>query len=142
MLDQIIDSQSDSDSWIIAPGSTCSGQICNDISFNTGILSTTLETTVGANLDIMGSLNIFAQGTSLWGDGAFGSADFLDTFGIVITPLTYGVVLDHGSITPAPFDLGGTTVPVPPAVWLFGSGLIGLIGVARRKKAQRLKAKR
>jgi hypothetical protein len=28
-----------------------------------------------------------------------------------------------------------TYVPVPPAVWLFGSGLIGLIGVARRKKA-------
>ena len=25
------------------------------------------------------------------------------------------------------------TVPVPAAVWLFGSGLIGLIGVARRK---------
>lgn len=25
-------------------------------------------------------------------------------------------------------------VPVPPAVWLFGSGLLGLIGVARRKK--------
>jgi hypothetical protein len=28
-----------------------------------------------------------------------------------------------------------SVVPVPPAVWLFGSGLIGLIGVARRKKA-------
>ena len=28
-----------------------------------------------------------------------------------------------------------STVPVPAAVWLFGSGLIGLIGVARRKKA-------
>jgi hypothetical protein len=26
-------------------------------------------------------------------------------------------------------------VPVPPAVWLFGSGLVGLIGVARRRKA-------
>jgi len=26
-------------------------------------------------------------------------------------------------------------VPIPPAVWLFGSGLLGLIGVARRKKA-------
>ena len=26
-------------------------------------------------------------------------------------------------------------VPVPAAVWLFGSGLLGLIGVARRKKA-------
>ena len=26
-------------------------------------------------------------------------------------------------------------VPVPAAVWLFGSGLIGLVGVARRKAA-------
>ncbi len=26
-----------------------------------------------------------------------------------------------------------TTVPIAPAVWLFGSGLIGLIGIARRK---------
>ena len=26
-------------------------------------------------------------------------------------------------------------VPIPSAVWLFGSGLVGLIGVARRKKA-------
>lgn len=30
-------------------------------------------------------------------------------------------------------DIGA--VPVPAAVWLFGSGLIGLIGFARRKKA-------
>ena len=28
-----------------------------------------------------------------------------------------------------------TVVPVPAAVWLFGSGLLGLIGIARRKKA-------
>ena len=26
-------------------------------------------------------------------------------------------------------------VPVPPAVWLFGSGLIGLVGIARRKNS-------
>ena len=33
--------------------------------------------------------------------------------------------------------VGGTVsaVPVPAAVWLFGSGLLGLVGVARRKKA-------
>ena len=28
-----------------------------------------------------------------------------------------------------------SAVPIPSAVWLFGSGLIGLVGVARRKKA-------
>ena len=26
-------------------------------------------------------------------------------------------------------------VPIPPAIWLFGSGLLGLVGIARRKKA-------
>lgn len=28
-----------------------------------------------------------------------------------------------------------STVPLPGAVWLFGSGLLGLVGIARRKKA-------
>ena len=28
-----------------------------------------------------------------------------------------------------------SVVPIPAAIWLFGSGLIGLIGIARRKKA-------
>jgi len=30
---------------------------------------------------------------------------------------------------------GSTVVPVPAALWLFGSGLLGLIGIARRKNA-------
>lgn len=32
-------------------------------------------------------------------------------------------------------DVVNSPVPVPAAVWLFGSGLIGLVGIARRKKA-------
>lgn len=32
-------------------------------------------------------------------------------------------------------SVDSTVVPIPAAVWLFGSGLIGLVGVARRKKA-------
>jgi len=32
-------------------------------------------------------------------------------------------------------DVSLTAVPVPAAVWLFGSGLLGLIGIARRRKS-------
>ena len=132
-LDALIDEQRDSNSWDVGPGASCSGPVCNDVSFDTGILSTMIETTVGATLDINASLGIFSQAWNYSGDGAYGSADFFDTYGLVLTPLTEDVVLDYGSITPAPFDLGGAAVPIPPAVWLFGSGLIGLIGIARRK---------
>jgi len=45
-----------------------------------------------------------------------------------------GQVLDQeGSIAFVQWSLSPTVVPVPAAVWLFGSGLLGLIGVARRK---------
>ncbi len=27
------------------------------------------------------------------------------------------------------------SIPIPPAMWLFGSGLLGLVGIARRKKS-------
>ena len=30
---------------------------------------------------------------------------------------------------------GAAAIPVPAALWLFGSGLLGLVGIARRKKA-------
>jgi len=49
---------------------------------------------------------------------------------------------DLGCITPGSQNIGGSgncsidavsAVPVPAAVWLFGSGLLGLTGLARRK---------
>lgn len=41
------------------------------------------------------------------------------------------------STGPDPFDGSDFVgaVPVPAAVWLFGSGLLGLVGIARRKRA-------
>lgn len=55
--------------------------------------------------------------------------------------------IDLAVFTIEEFDVNGNTtflgfgrlnavqvVPVPAAIWLFGSGLIGLIGIARRKK--------
>ena len=32
-------------------------------------------------------------------------------------------------------DIPTGEVPIPSAVWLFGSGLLGLVGVARRRKS-------
>ena len=33
------------------------------------------------------------------------------------------------------YDPGFAPVPIPAAVWMFGSGLIGLLGIARRRRA-------
>lgn len=43
-------------------------------------------------------------------------------------------VNDFGNLGIDNINFDQMAVPVPAAVWLFGSGLIGLIGVARRKK--------
>lgn len=58
-------------------------------------------------------------------------------------------VSEHILLNTGAFDLNGVSsvkafeatangfavVPVPAAVWLFGSGLLGLVGIARRKRA-------
>jgi hypothetical protein len=40
----------------------------------------------------------------------------------------------YGEWTSLNLTVVPTVVPVPAAVWLFGSGLMGLAGIARRKK--------
>jgi len=58
----------------------------------------------------------------------------LSIFRIVLfTPLsiqTEGMLWDNISFTPAATN----AVPIPAAVWLFGSALAGLMGVSRKKK--------
>jgi hypothetical protein len=133
--DQVITDLYDGNTWWVDPDATCIGgsQPCYDINFDTGVLSATIDTTVGASLDINGSLGLRADVWNYNGDGAYGSADFLNTYGMALTPITEGISLDYGGITPASVDLA--TVPLPASAWLLGSGLIGLIGIARRKKS-------
>jgi hypothetical protein len=46
----------------------------------------------------------------------------------------FGVEMVAGTADFA-FDLQFRPVPIPAAAWLFGSGLLGMIGISRRKKA-------
>lgn len=54
----------------------------------------------------------------------FGALEGIISKDLALTALTFTSMIDFTS-----------AVPLPPALWLFGSGLLGLVGVARRKKA-------
>ena len=73
----------------------------------------------------LGSVNIgVSQNASLFTNETDGDNGYVNTrSGLVRTAGSVRVTYDYA------------VVPVPAATWLFGSGLIGLIGVARRKKA-------
>jgi hypothetical protein len=76
----------------------------------------------------------YAEGTLYDGVGLAAGFNGLPVFSDILT-YNIGPGFEFGSLLSAP-NFGYTSaVPVPAAVWLFGSGLIGLVGLARRKKA-------
>jgi len=58
---------------------------------------------------------------------------FLDILGAEIWGLEFDAGLETGEFAASIDSLAPSAVPVPAAVWLFGSGLIGLAGLARRR---------
>jgi hypothetical protein len=63
------------------------------------------------------------------GSGFFGGA--------VSTPFDRVVLIDwfDDVVFIDNLHFGNAVVPIPAAIWLFGSGLLGMVGIARRKKA-------
>ena len=61
----------------------------------------------------------------------------LDAFGLAAGEAMGDLRLDGWSAISlvGAFNTAVTPVPVPAAVWLFGSGLLGLVGVVRRRSA-------
>jgi len=79
------------------------------------------------------SVNINIPVTSDWDVTSTGNAAG-DTAGVLVNAatITAGSPAFPGFHPAFTGDL--TKVPVPAAVWLFGSGLVGLVGVARRRR--------
>ena len=91
----------------------------------TSFVSTDVLDIEGWSLELT-SLNIQEQTTSnikLFGNG------IVSGNGFDATPSSWTFTTTAGSS----YSMSVTAVPVPAAVWLFGSGLIGLVGIARRK---------
>lgn len=106
--------------------------------------------TVGGSASLDGTLDVslIDLGSGLFAPQAGDTFDILNAeiLSGSFSALSFAALLDPNLSWQIDYltDAIGTTdvvrlsvvsaVPVPPAVWLFGSGLIGLIGLARRKK--------
>jgi len=84
-----------------------------------------------------------------WGDPGFFGCFYYETWKIDLLSQTEGTVHNGFNVDTifqtaggnfaqytanSDVALPGPVVPIPAAVWLFGSGLLGLVGVARRKQ--------
>ncbi len=100
-----------------------------------------------AELDAFGSGASLATIDDLWASSAgailFFTADFTGSGNVVVGYYDLAQALFNPSQTSYPSGAATSSlasalvsvsaVPLPAAVWLFGSGLIGLVGAARRK---------
>ena len=96
------------------------GQVGGHILFNWGVV---------ADIDVVNVWNVDASGNYTSTDVIAGNPAGPD--GILGLGMIDGAFAGFN----ANFDFNAPAVPVPAAVWLFGSGLLGLVGVARRRKA-------
>ena len=76
-----------------------------------------------------GGSSITASGNTVYSNEGSGTIQFQGTYSQLTWTNPQNEVW-YGFTVGAP-----AAVPIPAAAWLFGSGLLGLIGVARRKKA-------
>ena len=66
-------------------------------------------------------------------DSLVGQPEFFSYYFSVSSPSENGLYTSNYDTTLTSWNYKTSSVPIPATVWLFGSGLIGLIGVARRK---------
>ena len=96
-------------------------------SINSGVGSLSFDVMPGDEFLIWASLDVEAVGAGAIADARNTlTMDFFDATGKVI---------DDSSILIAEAMADVGVVPLPAAVWLFGTALLGLVGFAKRRKA-------
>ena len=103
----------------------------NSLNIDAGLMSFTEADDVNYGLGSSPKLSFL--------DGSFNGFDFLTYFGtsgqFESTIFSAGALDDNFNVVNSTWtNYTVSSVPVPAAVWLFGSGLLGLAGVARRKR--------
>ena len=84
--------------------------------------------TFGTDTAFLGNTGEFEL--ALWDGSVF---TYVTNFTAIVPGNAY--TIEFGNVSGEIFGVDLAPVPVPAAVWLFGSGLIGLAGMARRKKS-------
>ena len=89
------------------------------------------------SVSVSGSLDANASFLEANTYGTNGTAHFeiLSASTNILSPGLYNYTHDSYVFSAAVWYEAVEPVPIPAAIWLFGSGLLGLIGVARRKAA-------
>ena len=115
-------------------GTGCTGSEMGNLFYNVlgGVALTSITTTHNTNYDLFSDVqsDIYWSGTE-FAPNTEQAWDFAFITGVQV-PHNKGDVF---SFAWAVQSGDVSAVPVPAAAWLFGSGLLGLIGVARRKKS-------
>ena len=130
-LDSSCSNQTATQSW----GYGCTSSEMGNLFYNVlgGDLYTSIDTTHNDNYDLFTNI-LTDSGYTYWSSTQYDSYrawtfDFDNGHqGYTSFPNVFSAWLVHDG------DVSASVVPVPAAVWLFCSGLLGLIGVARRHK--------
>jgi hypothetical protein len=107
-----------------------------EISGSSSTLFLTSSNTSLISSNIFTSTDEFEETTIFGGTAIFDTTFSFSELSGVPTELIYNFNNNSINLLISDNIIASTAVvPVPTAVWLFGSGLLGLIGVTRRKKA-------